>query len=84
MVAGVAHKINNPINFVSSNILYLDEYTKAILDLLSLYQEKYPQPETVIQECIEEIDLDYLRNDLPQILSAIKMRTDRIIEFVAS
>ncbi|MGK7922485.1 MAG: ATP-binding protein [Trichodesmium sp.] len=84
MVAGVAHEINNPINFILSNISYVDEYTKAILELLYLYQEKYPHPEATIQEYIDEIDLDYIGDDLPKILSSMRVGTDRIIEFVAS
>ena len=78
LVAGVAHEINNPIGFISGN---LNEYTHGVQDLidcLQLYQQKFPDPGTEIIDKIEEVDLDYLLDDLPKMLTSMKTGCDRI------
>ncbi len=78
LVAGVAHEINNPIGFISGN---LNEYTRGVQDLidcLQLYQQKFPEPGTEILDKIEEVDLDYLLDDLPKMLTSMKTGCDRI------
>lgn len=84
MVAGVAHEINNPINFIHSNIEYINNYIQNLLELVSLYQKQYPHPTVEIQEHIEEIDLDFITQDLPKALSSMQMGSDRIREIVVS
>ncbi|MDT9180060.1 MAG: PAS domain S-box protein [Limnospira sp. PMC 1291.21] len=84
MVAGVAHEINNPVNFIYGNLTYARDYTKDLLELVELYQEQYPEPLEVIQERIEDIDLDFLVEDLPKILSSMEMGADRIRQIVVS
>ncbi|MBD1899401.1 MULTISPECIES: hybrid sensor histidine kinase/response regulator [Cyanophyceae] len=84
LVAGVVHAINNPVNFIYGNLTYLDEYTQALLDLLVVYQQEYPQPSLRIQEQAEEIDLNFLIEDLPRMLSSMKVGADRICQIVSS
>jgi two-component system, NtrC family, sensor kinase len=84
MVAGVAHEINNPVNFIGGNIDYANRYIEDLLELVNLYQENYPSPADVIHNHIEEIDLEFLREDLPKTLSSMKIGTDRIQEIVVS
>ncbi|MEB3340419.1 PAS domain S-box protein [Okeania sp.] len=84
MVAGIAHEINNPINFISGNITYLNQYTEDLLNLIHLYQENYPHPPTVIQEEIESIELEFLIEDLPKTLNSMKIGTKRIVDIVLS
>jgi signal transduction histidine kinase len=84
LVAGVVHAINNPVNFIYGNLTYLDEYTRDILDLLLLYQQEYPHPSLKIQEQAEEIDLNFLIEDLPRMLSSMKVGSDRICQIVSS
>ena len=84
MVAGVAHEINNPVSFIYGNISYASEYIKDLLQLVELYQTHYPQPKVEVQEYIENIDLEFLREDLGKILSSMKMGADRIREIVLS
>lgn len=84
LVAGVAHEINNPVNFIHGNLKPLGEYAENVLELLSLYQKHYPNPDAEIAELVEEIDIGFLHRDLPQILSSMKMGTDRICEIVRS
>jgi signal transduction histidine kinase len=84
MAAGVAHEINNPINFIHGNIEYANSYVRDLLELISLYQQQYPNPSVNIQEYIEEIDLDFLTKDLPKTLSSLQIGSDKIREIVVS
>ncbi len=84
MVAGVAHEINNPVSFIYGNISYASQYIRDLLQLVELYQKHYPQPVVEVQECIDNIDLEFLREDLLKILSSMKMGADRIREIVLS
>ncbi len=84
MVAGVAHEINNPVNFIYGNLTYAKEYTQDILELLELYQDCYPEPSKEIEEKAEEIELEFLVEDLPKILSSMEMGADRIRQIVVS
>jgi len=84
MVAGVAHEINNPINFIYGNVSPASEYTQDLLELISLYQKYYPQPIPAIEERIDEIELDFLKEDLPKLLSSMKIGADRIRQIVLS
>lgn len=84
LVAGVAHEINNPVNFIHGNIDYATHYVRDLLELLSLYEQHYPEPVAEIQTKTEEMDLDFLINDLPKLLSSMRMGADRIQQIVRS
>jgi two-component system NtrC family sensor kinase len=84
LVAGVAHEINNPVNFIYGNLAYADEYTQDMLRLLQLYQEQYPQPTPTICDATATVDLDFLREDLPKLLNSMKVGAERICEIVRS
>ncbi|BAY20435.1 response regulator receiver sensor signal transduction histidine kinase [Calothrix sp. NIES-2100] len=84
MVAGVAHEINNPVNFIYGNIDYLDEYTKNLLRMLNLYQQIYSMNQPEVQALAEEIDLEFLVKDLQKLLPSMKMGAERIRNIVLS
>lgn len=84
LVAGVAHEINNPVTFIHGNLPYVNDYVSDLLDLLSLYQQRYPDPDLDIQEKAEAIDLEFITQDLPKTLSSMKVGTDRIHQIVKS
>ncbi|MDB9312457.1 PAS domain S-box protein [Spirulina sp. CS-785/01] len=84
LVAGVAHEINNPVNFIYGNLNHAEDYISDLLGLIELYQDHYPEPaETIVQE-IEDIDLEFLVEDLPKLLTSMQVGADRIKEIVAS
>ncbi|MEH2423687.1 MAG: PAS domain S-box protein [Nostoc sp.] len=84
LVAGVAHEINNPVNFIYGNLNPAKEYTQDLLSLLQLYQSHYPKPVPEIEDFAELIELDFLKSDLPQILNSMNVGADRIREIVLS
>ncbi|WP_427158439.1 ATP-binding protein [Aliinostoc sp. HNIBRCY26] len=84
LVAGIAHEINNPVNFIYGNLKYTEDYTQNLLSLLELYQKHYPYPAPEIQNAQQEADMEYLIEDLPKILSSMKIGASRIREIVLS
>lgn len=84
MVAGIAHEINNPINFIYGNLDYAKRSINDLLILLELYRQEYPQPNAAIQEQSEVMDLDFLIADMPKMLSSLKSGAERIQEVVLS
>ena len=78
LVAGVAHEINNPVGFLSGNIVPALNYVNDLFSLLDLYQRKYPQPDSEIQEEIETLELEYIREDLPKLIDSMKEGVKRI------
>ncbi|MBD2411415.1 PAS domain-containing sensor histidine kinase [Nostoc calcicola FACHB-389] len=84
LVAGVAHEINNPVNFIYGNLTPANEYIQDLLKLLQLYQQHYPNPVAEIQDQAEAIDIDFLLTDLPQLLTSMKVGAERIKEIVLS
>ncbi|HLO87327.1 MAG TPA: PAS domain S-box protein [Nostocaceae cyanobacterium] len=84
MVAGVAHEINNPVNFIHGNLIPASEYAENLLHLIELYQKYFPNPPEEIQAEIENIELDFLKHDLMKLLKSMRVGTERIREIVLS
>ena len=78
LVAGVAHEINNPVSFIAGNIDHAEEYSEDLIKILRLYRQHYPNPVPEIEAEIEASDLEYLVEDLPELISSMKAGTDRI------
>ncbi|MEG3954132.1 ATP-binding protein [Microcoleus sp. herbarium2] len=84
MVAGVAHEINNPVNFIHGNLTHVQEYAHNLLGLVQLYQNHYPDPAPEIQAEALEIDMEFIQADLPKVIDSMKLGTDRIRQIVLS
>jgi signal transduction histidine kinase len=84
LVAGVAHEINNPINFIYGNLIHAKGYTQDLLRLVDMYQKNCCKSITAIQEEIEAIDLEFLRDDLPKLIDSMQVGAERIHEIVQS
>ncbi|HBQ97035.1 MULTISPECIES: response regulator [unclassified Roseofilum] len=78
LVAGVAHEINNPVGFIMGNLSHAQQYIQDIIEHLNLYQKCYPEPDLEIQDHYEEIELDFLLKDLPDLIGSMHEGTDRI------
>jgi light-regulated signal transduction histidine kinase (bacteriophytochrome) len=84
LVAGIAHEINNPVNFIYGNIKHISQYSEDLLSILNLYQQNSLNITPEIIERAEEIDLDFLIKDLPNMLASVKVGTERIRQIVLS
>lgn len=84
LVAGVAHEINNPIGFIYGNIDAATNYAQDLLGLITLFQKHYPQPVAEISQQINNIDLDFIAEDFPQLLASMNQGANRISQIVQS
>lgn len=84
LMASIVHEINNPVSFIYGNLSHVEVYTQDLLHLLNLYRENYPGPCAEIQNQIEYMDLDFISEDLPKVLSSLQMGASRICEIVRS
>ncbi len=84
LIAGIAHEINNPINFIHGNLIHTREYTDKILYLLQIYQKCYPISLPEIQKEIEATELSFIKEDLPKVLESMQLGANRIRQIVLS
>ncbi len=84
LVAGIAHEINNPVNFIYGNIEPAQQYAQEIIELLELYQQYYPEADPEILDLTESLDLDFLKQDFPRLLKSMYEGAERIKEIVLS
>ncbi len=84
LVAGIAHEINNPVNFIHGNLTPAEEHINQLISFLALYRECHPQPHPKIQAWMEDVDVDYAAEDLIKILGSLKVGSDRIRKLVLS
>ncbi|MEA5574477.1 AAA family ATPase [Calothrix sp. UHCC 0171] len=83
LVAGIAHEINNPVNFIHGNINHLKQYMQDLLYLVNISQQSNPHP-VKTSELVSEIDIDFIQEDLPKTLKSMEVGTERIREIVLS
>jgi two-component system, NtrC family, sensor kinase len=84
LVAGVAHEINNPVNFIYANLNYANDYIQDLLKVVEIYQRYYPDPSPELQAEVETVELEFLMNDLPKLFTSMKVGADRIQKIVLS
>lgn len=84
LVAGVAHEINNPVSFIYGNLSHASQYTNDLLSILKLYQNSYPKPPDNITKFLEQIDVNFIIEDLPKIINSMKTGSERIRDIVKS
>ncbi|QYO68008.1 ATP-binding protein [Leptolyngbya sp. 7M] len=84
MVAGIAHEINNPVNFIYGNVNHAETYFQDLFELIALYQTHYPQPVAAIQAKLETTGLSFLQEDTQKLIHSMKVGSDRIRKIVLS
>jgi len=84
LVAGVAHEINNPVNFIYGNLEPAETYMKDLVQLIESYKTHVPNPPATVQACMEEIDLEFVQADLPRLINSMKLGVERIRKIVLS
>ncbi|MEL7353774.1 MAG: response regulator [Cyanobacteria bacterium P01_A01_bin.116] len=83
LVAGVAHEINNPINFIHGNMIHVEQYCQSLVSMVRLYQKEY-SPTPAIQQCAEELELDYVCEDIAKLTTSMNLGTERVMQLVRS
>ncbi|MCF4969268.1 sensor histidine kinase [Nostoc sp. CMAA1605] len=78
LVTGIAHEINNPVSCIYGNLGHALTYFQNLINLIELYQKNYPEPVEPIQDAITAMDLDYVCDDLPNLIFAMKEGIQRI------
>ena len=84
LVAGIAHEINNPINFIYGNIIHATDYADDLLRLMQAYQAAYPYPSANLQRQIDKVDVEFIGEDLPRLMASMRVGSDRIRQIVVS
>jgi signal transduction histidine kinase len=84
MVAGLAHEINNPLNFINGNFKYIDSYIESLVELIKLYQQEHPELTDALQEKITDINLEFILEDIHKVLGSMQLGSERISEIVVS
>ncbi|HEY9738831.1 MAG TPA: ATP-binding protein [Trichocoleus sp.] len=84
LVAGIAHEINNPINFIHGNLTHASKYVDDLMGLMQLYQKTYPQPTPELQAALEESEADFITEDLPKLVNSMQVGSLRIRQLVLS
>lgn len=84
LVAGMAHEINNPINFIYGNLTHAQEYTEQLLRSVQLYQQCCPPSCPRSQEHPDRTELEFIAEDLPKLLTSMQVGADRIRQIILS
>lgn len=84
LVAGVAHEINNPVNFIHGNLTHVNQHTQDLLQLVQAYQQTFPDAPPDLKAQLEQLDFNFLETDLPRLLQSMNVGTNRIQEIVLS
>ncbi|HEY9853704.1 MAG TPA: response regulator [Leptolyngbyaceae cyanobacterium] len=84
LVAGIAHEINNPVNFIYANLTYAHNYIEELINIVQAYQEEYPNPSHKIQELVKDVELNFLIEDVQSIIDAMHKGAKRIQQIVLS
>jgi histidine kinase len=79
LVAGIAHEINNPINFIYGNLIHAEVYAR---DLLQVANQVGDGNFARLQALVKTIDLDYIVEDFPKVLLSMKHGADRVRDIV--
>ncbi len=84
LVAGIAHEINNPVNFIAGNVAHAINYSKSLIELNDLYKQYYPQAVPEIENFIEQVELEFITEDFPNLLTSMKLGCERIQQIIVS
>ncbi len=82
MVAGIAHEINNPVNFIYANLPHMEEYIQDLIKVIKSYQEHLPNPPQNLQKILDAVEIEYVLEDLDEIIKSMTIGTERIQKIV--
>ncbi|MGB3536111.1 MAG: ATP-binding protein [Microcoleaceae cyanobacterium] len=84
MLTGVAHEIRNPVACIVGNIQCLSNYSEDLLKLMQAYEDILPEPNDEIEELKEEADLEFIKQDIPEVARSLQISSQRLNQMVTS
>ncbi|HEY9300624.1 MAG TPA: response regulator [Phormidium sp.] len=78
LAAGMAHEVNNSIGFIAGNIEFARQYVHELLNVIDIYQQECPQPTSVVQATLADIDLEFIAKDVEKVLDSMQTGAERI------
>ncbi|MDY6936853.1 MAG: response regulator [Cyanobacteriota bacterium] len=84
MVAGIAHEINNPVNFIHGNLAHARDYIGDLLEFVKVCQLRSQELDPEMTQLMEELELDFIQDDLPKLVASMQVGTERIQGIVKS
>jgi signal transduction histidine kinase len=84
LVDGVSQEILDPIGFIWGNLSHIAGYTNHLMQLLTAYEAVVTHPPALLANLRAEIELDYLRQDLPQSIASVKTGAERLKNLASS
>lgn len=84
MIAGIAHEIRNPTSCILGNASCLENYYQDLLKLLQTYQDQFQEPCPIIEELKQQIEFDFIQQDLGEVVTSIKVSAERLSQLVNS
>ncbi len=84
LVDGVAHEILDPVGFIWGNLTYISMYSDNLMQVISAYEERFAEIPAEIQQLKEEVEFDFLEEDLPRAINSIKAGAERLKKLAVS
>ncbi len=84
MLAGVAHEIRNPVACIVGNIQCLSNYSDDLLELMQTYEKVFPEPKPILEELKDEVDLEFIKQDVPEVVKSLQISSQRLSQMVTS
>ncbi len=84
LVDGIAHEILDPVSFIWGNLSHVSGYCQDLLNLIDSYEQLLPDPPAALQQQRQQIEIDYLRQDLPQTVESIRAGAERLSKLATS
>jgi len=84
MVAGIAHEVNNPVNFIYGNLIHAHKYVEDLFELIEMYQQVVGDRDSNVNEFKQAIDFPFIVEDIPKMFESMQAGADRIRDIVRS
>ena len=84
LVDGVAHEILDPVGFIWGNLTHISTYSESLIELITAYEQHFSKIPLDIQQLKEEIEFEYIKQDIPPIINSIKAGAERLKKLATS
>jgi signal transduction histidine kinase len=78
LVDGISHEILDPVSFIWGNLSHIADYSRSLLTVIEAYEKWTAQTPHQVDQIKTDVELDYIREDLPRTLDSIRTGADRL------